>query len=246
MNDDSQNSKLNTNNSSARPRGRYMDMAAPGRRKMSPEMLAAQERLKHKQQDSRPPRPRLTPQQGPMTAVRPQRAQHTAYAKTTVRTAPSAPQAHLPRSDRGSQVELETLEFEAIDSLAMDTTEELANSFVEEPKPLSEARKPKTAHKEETPEEKGPDNNKFSLGGKSPFINTLNLDKRPLSGHSVTKPVVPAPSPSPRLTTSDTIPTVVASKKKSRRSNIALGIAIVLTVILGAIVGTFVYLAFFQ
>ena len=85
--------------------------------------------------------------------------------------------------------------------------------------------------------------------GASPFINTLNIEKRPLSGHSVNTKKVRAekvPSPKPYLTASDGVPTVVHDKRKNRRSSFALVVAIILTVILGAVVGAVIYLACFQ
>lgn len=287
----------NIKSTHSRAKGRYMDMAVRGTRRMSPEMLAAQERLKHQNTDSRPPKPHLRAAEGPMTGKKAvsnhtASARNTAYASSEPVRATKYPQSHDPRLNpksglngpvkaskrqkthaknalheptgpKDSLLELETIDFEAIGSL--DTTEELAEAFLDEPAPLLDDNfslsgdddpfSPKNKHYEDddpfSPQNRhyddGPDNNKSVLGGKSPFINTLNLEKRPLSGHSVTtkKPTAPAPL-EPRLTTSDTIPTVVATKRKSRKNNIALGIAIILTVILGAVVGTVVYLAFFQ
>ena len=204
-------------------------------RRMSPEMEAAQARLKHKSDNSLPPRPRLRPEYGPMT-------------RASRLTRPQMPDM-VKRPMRAEESQ--------ISSISMETTEELAATFVEEPRPLMEDEPKENPDAvlrgfeeltaDDLKEGKGPDNNKFTLGGKSPFINTLNLEKRPLSGHSVAKDSVSSvKAPSPRLTTSDTIPTVVANKRKNKKSNIALIIAIILTVIFGAIVGTFVYLAFFQ
>lgn len=257
MNNDNQNPKVN--------RVRSMDMVGgKSYRRMSPEMEAAQARLKHKNADSLPPRPRLRPEYGPMTSAshvtragmpelrkRPAVASQgqNSYSKTTsVRTGVSPDGKH-------QFAELETVELEKFAS--MDTADDLAASFVEEPKPLETKREEnpdavlegfEELSVEDLKEGKGPDNNSYALGGKSPFINTLNLEKRPLSGHSVSKKADKGADTtiSPRLTTSDTVPTVVANKRKNKRSNIALIIAIVLTVIFGAVVGTFVYLAFFQ
>ncbi len=263
MND---NQNLKTN----KPRTRSMDMVGGKRtrtHRMSPEMEAAQARLKRQNGHSLPPRPRIRPEYGPMSPASRQGQFRTGGAPKRPLHAPQAQNSHVSHTsvrtgvsaDRKSRfAELETVEFDNIESIAsMNTSEELAASFVAEPKPLVPEPKEnpdavlrdfESLTVEDLKEGKGPDNNKFTLGGKSPFINTLNIEKRPLSGHSVAKKksVSPAKAPEPRLTTSDTIPTVVASKRKNRKSNIALAIAIILTVIFGAIVGTFVYLAFFQ
>lgn len=257
---DNQHPKINQ-------RSRSMDMVGGHHaRRMSPEMEAAQARLKHKQDDSLPPRPRLRPEYGPMTSNRRMSQVGIGGAPKRPLSAPQRQNTHASRasirtgvspSGRSSFAELETVEFNNLKEIAsMDTSEELANSFTEEPKPLvpDEPKENPDAvlrgfeelTAEDLKEGKGPDNNQYALGGKSPFINTLNLEKRPLSGHSVAKKSASAKAPEPRLTTSDAIPTVVASKRKNKKNNIALVIAIILTVIFGAVVGTFVYLAFFQ
>ncbi|MBR3220470.1 hypothetical protein IKF76_01220 [Candidatus Saccharibacteria bacterium] len=93
-----------------------------------------------------------------------------------------------------------------------------------------------------------PDNNSYSLGGQSPFINTDKIDKRPLSSHlpkgkSTKKNVYEAKNSN--KSTHKSTPTVVKGTA-SRGNSISLVIAIILTVILGAIVGAVAYLAFFQ
>lgn len=98
-----------------------------------------------------------------------------------------------------------------------------------------------------------PDNSNFIFGGRSPFINTDKVKKRPLSSHlPKEKPVAKniydkstKSQKSAKTLKKSTTPTVVKGSA-SRGSNISLAIAIILTVIFGALVGTFVYLAFFQ
>lgn len=151
-----------------------------------------------------------------------------------------------PSGPLGSK-NLETVEFDSLDTFSSIitpekqlTTEQPAVQSKKDSKKLKKAEKPKDGKA------------KSFLSGKSPFINTLNIEKRPLSGHSVNKskvtlkatiaPVAKKVTPSVR----DNVPTMVSTKRKSRKSSIALIIAIFLTVVLGAVVGTFIYLAFFQ
>ncbi|MBR2659525.1 hypothetical protein IKD60_02065 [Candidatus Saccharibacteria bacterium] len=199
---------------------------------------------------SNPARPRITPRpasvaSGPMTqpssrpAARPA-AYSASKSPKASKITPKMP--HKEPSGPVGSASLETLEFDSLDAFGSVIAPEKPVAANNSPKSKKDAKKSKK-------EEKGPDNAKSILGGKSPFINTLNLEKRPLSGHSVNKKKIApkiAPTPAKAAPINDNVPTMVSTKRKSRKSNIALAIAIFLTVILGAVVGTFVYLAFFQ
>lgn len=109
---------------------------------------------------------------------------------------------------------------------------------------------------------KAADNNKYALGGQSPFfLKSVNVEKRPLSDapprakgssegtiyeHPSSEPVskknvYTKKEPKKPLPTK---PTVIIPA--SRRSKAPFIILLLLTVILGAAVGAFVYLCFFQ
>ncbi len=139
-------------------------------------------------------------------------------------------------------------------------------------KPTAKPAKPATKPESKKAAEQ-PDNNRFVLGGRSPFISTT-VEKRPLSGgaktmeptsreeqaQAKTKPrgrFVPYNEPMPhkniysrtvekeKKMKKDDFPTVVVGTAP-KGSKISLIIAIILTVILGAIVGAIAYLVFFQ
>lgn len=111
-------------------------------------------------------------------------------------------------------------------------------------------------------EAKAPDNNKYALGGQSPFfLKSVNVEKRPLSGSigSKTAPSEgtlyqrPASTPVGGKNVYDrkearkampTKPTVIIPA--SRRSRAPLIFLLILTVVLGAAMGAFIYLCFFQ
>lgn len=92
-----------------------------------------------------------------------------------------------------------------------------------------------------------PDNNKYVLGGKSPFISSVNVEKRPLSshiperGHPKEKNVYTATKHEIK---EENIPTKVVSPKP--KSGFGLVLIILLTILLGAAVGAGVYLCFFN
>ena len=110
-----------------------------------------------------------------------------------------------------------------------------------------------------------PDNNRYSLGGRSPFLENVTLDKRPLSGDFSEQAVSSAveegrPKKNSYLhrKLADSTPVKPEAPKKEKKaptiviptpdhaSNLGLIIAIILTVILGSAVGAVAYLAFFQ
>ncbi len=111
-------------------------------------------------------------------------------------------------------------------------------------------------------ESKSPDNNKYALGGQSPFfLKSVSVEKRPLSSSIGNKTTPsegtlyqrPASTPVGGKNVYDrkearksipTKPTVIIPA--SRRSRAPLVFLLILTVILGAAMGAFIYLCFFQ
>lgn len=119
-----------------------------------------------------------------------------------------------------------------------------------------------------------PDANRYALGGQSPFLKSVNVEKRPLSGEgshlggaskaasnsSIEAPAKPAKAPRkniyPKKSTAKepsakeakrsapNRPTVIVPS--SHRSKAPLFFLIVITIILGAAVGAAAYLCFFQ
>lgn len=122
--------------------------------------------------------------------------------------------------------------------------------------------------------EKPVDNNRYAIGGQSPFLKTVNVEKRPLSDTPVTprptierrnveeKPTKPAKSGRKNV-----YPKKAAKPEKSRkdkkaekaaaprptviipsshRSKLPLFFLVLFTIILGALVGAAAYLCFFQ
>lgn len=110
------------------------------------------------------------------------------------------------------------------------------------------------------------DNNRYALGGQSPFLKTVNVEKRPLSDNAA--PARPNKIERPKIddkSTKSSRKNVYAKKHKSksevrqelpqrptviipssRRSKVPLFFLILATIILGAIVGAAAYLCFFQ
>lgn len=89
-----------------------------------------------------------------------------------------------------------------------------------------------------------PDANAYTLGGKSPFMTSVNVEKRPLSPfvpkatdrpnkNVYSRPETPAKTPSQPVE-------IVDNARK--KSNLGLAIAIIITIILGAIAGAAAYL----
>lgn len=109
------------------------------------------------------------------------------------------------------------------------------------------------------------DNNRYALGGQSPFLKTVNVEKRPLSDNTApARPKIERPKidDKPIKTSRKNVyakkhksksdvrqelpqrPTVIVPS--SRRSKVPLFFLILATIILGAIVGAAAYLCFFQ
>ena len=145
-------------------------------------------------------------------------------------------------------------ELDDIDKISDDLEAEIAD-FVDEPKPMFEKIKKPDA----------PDANGFSLGGRSPFLTSVKVEKRPLSGivPDEVKPIkkeanVPLKNAYrakiKQVLKSDKTDdkkvlhreTTIVSTPQSHAHNISLAIAILLTIILGGLIGAVVYLIFFQ
>lgn len=159
-------------------------------------------------------------------------------------------------SKEATDLEDELDALDELDAISDDLEAEIAD-FVEEPKPMFAEKKPDA-----------PDANKYSLGGRSPFLSSVRVEKRPLSGfvpdstktlrseaktpvknsyrakikQAVTKvrdEKSDAQLPRRRETT-------IISTPKNHANSIGLTIAIILTIILGAAIGAVLYLVFFQ
>lgn len=108
------------------------------------------------------------------------------------------------------------------------------------------------------------DNNRYALGGQSPFLKSVSVEKRPLSDNSApgrTKIARPVIEDKPTKASRKNVyakkksksevrqelpqrPTVIVPA--SRRSKVPLFFLILFTIILGAVVGAAAYLCFFQ
>lgn len=99
------------------------------------------------------------------------------------------------------------------------------------------------------PAQDAPDANKYSLGGKSPFLESVTVEKRPLSNNIpahaeyhlhkniyTKKQALEKPNPTP----------TAIIKPESKKSKAPLILLIFATVIVGAAVGAGVYFFFFQ
>ncbi len=108
------------------------------------------------------------------------------------------------------------------------------------------------------------DNNRYALGGQSPFLKSVIVEKRPLSDNSApghTKIARPVIEEKPAKASRKNIYSKKKSKSEarqelpqrptvivpaSRRSKVPLFFLILFTIILGAVVGAAAYLCFFQ
>jgi hypothetical protein len=156
------------------------------------------------------------------------------------------------RSREVAELEEELNTLDELDAISDDLEAEIAD-FVEEPKPMFE--KPKKAD--------APDGNRFSLGGRSPFLASVKVEKRPLSGlvpdeeiQPIKKEVKTPLKNAYRAKIKQVLKsddkevvhreTTIVSTPNTPIHNISLAFAILLTVILGALIGAVVYLVFFQ
>ena len=159
-------------------------------------------------------------------------------------------------SKEATDLEDELDALDELDAISDDLEAEIAD-FVEEPKPMFAEKKPDA-----------PDANKYRLGGRSPFLSSVRVEKRPLSSfvpdstrtlkseaktpvknsyHAKIKQVVDkvkdekvSNQPLRRRET-----TIIATPK-NHANGIGLSIAIILTIVLGAAIGAVLYLVFFQ
>lgn len=159
-------------------------------------------------------------------------------------------------SKEASDLEDELNALDELDAISDDLESEIAD-FVEEPKPIFEKKKADVK-----------DTSRFGLGGRSPFLSSVKVDKRPLSSlaSSESKTVKTAEKTPLKNSYRDRIKQVISKDKESRPEpkplrrrettiistpeshshNIGLAIAIVLTIVLGALIGAVLYLVFFQ
>ena len=150
-------------------------------------------------------------------------------------------------------------ELDDIDKISEDLEAEIAD-FVDDPKPIFE-KSEKTAKAKKLD---APDANRFSLGGRSPFLTSVKVEKRPLSGaipdediKSIKKEVKTPLKNAYRTKIKQVLKsdddkklihreTTIVSTPEPHAHNIGLAIAILLTIILGGLIGAVVYLIFFQ
>lgn len=159
-------------------------------------------------------------------------------------------------SKEANDLEEELSALDELDAVSDDLEAEIAD-FVEEPKPMFAEKKTDA-----------PDANKYSLGGRSPFLSSVRVEKRPLSSFvSNETKTLKAETRTPvknsyrtkikqvvnkvREDRSESQPprrreTTIISTPKDHANGIGLSIAIILTVILGAAIGAVIYLVFFQ
>ena len=136
--------------------------------------------------------------------------------------------------------------------------------IVETPAPEKQSTKSKenSSFGRKANKSKPVDNNRYTLGGQSPFINTVNVEKRPLSDKishdhpKIERPAIPEKETKlsrknvyqkkqkPAKADLPTRPTVIIPS--SRRSKLPLFFLVLFTIILGAAVGAAAYLCFFQ
>lgn len=147
-------------------------------------------------------------------------------------------------------------ELDEIDQEIEEALRDEAHDFISEPKPLFEEAE------EQSKKPDSPDANRYSLGGRSPFLTSVSVEKRPLSAYvpdSNINRLKPAPTTPVKNSYKEKVKTLLADSPKDSshqtmiisvptksEHNSALTIAIILTVLLGALAGGLIYLIFFQ
>ncbi len=116
------------------------------------------------------------------------------------------------------------------------------------PKPVSKpaqkpVQKPTQAQAPKLDKKESPDAASYTLGGKSPFLTSVTVEKRPLSGAAPTKPAKNIyPDKKPIVPEQKkTEPTKIIKKKEKKSGGFGVFLIIVLTIILGALVGAAAY-----
>lgn len=180
----------------------------------------------------------------------------------------SLPSLTDSRSKEVADLEEELNTLDELDAISDDLEAEIAD-FVDEPKPMFE-KSGKTEELERLVEKAGqsrkadaPDANRFTLGGRSPFLSSVKVEKRPLSSLVPDEDIQPIRKETKtplknayrakikQVLKSDDKEvvhreTTIVSTPNTPVHNISLAIAILLTIILGALIGAVVYLVFFQ
>ena len=160
----------------------------------------------------------------------------------------SAPSLTDRHSKEVSDLEDELDALDELDAVSDDLEAEIAD-FVDEPKPIFQ-------------KSKTPDANRFGLGGRSPFLSSVKVEKRPLSGFVPEEEVAPlkkevkTPLKNAYRAKIKQVfkdddkavrrETTIISTPEPRAHTIGLAIAIILTIVLGALIGAVIYLVFFQ
>ena len=118
------------------------------------------------------------------------------------------------------------------------------STLTPEKSPAKTPAKPAAAPATKAPvKDEAPDAAKYTLGGKSPFLTSVTVEKRPLSGSTPEVPVKNVYPDQPlesALTLSPKEPTKIIKKKQKSSGGLSF-VIILLTIILGAAVGVVAY-----
>lgn len=187
----------------------------------------------------------------PAVTARTRAGSHTARPRpaTSRRSSATARSASAARpAPEPELLELEDLEFDTIETIeTVEFNSDSVDDFLSAPEPLLKD----SSDRDDT--KSAPDANRYSLGGRSPFIPSVTVDKRPLSSHVPTstprptgvKNSYPRRSNDGSTPTRRDAPTVIVNSPK-KKLNIVLIIAIALTIIVAIPVGVVAYLALCQ
>ncbi len=166
------------------------------------------------------------------------------------------------RAREVTDLEAELNALDELDEISDDLEAEIAD-FVDEPKPIFEKPEQKA---ENTKKADAPDANRFTLGGRSPFLTSVKVEKRPLSGLVPDEDVQPIKKEiktplknayrakikqvlkSDKTDEKEVVhrETTIVATPNTPVHNLSLAFAILLTIILGGLIGAVVYLVFFQ
>ena len=168
------------------------------------------------------------------------------------------------RAREVTDLEAELNALDELDEISDDLEAEIAD-FVDEPKPIFE-KSEKAGKAEKSKKADAPDANRFTLGGRSPFLTSVKVEKRPLSGLVPDEDVQPIKKEiktplknayrakikqvlkSDKTDEKEVVhrETTIVATPNTPVHNLSLAFAILLTIILGGLIGAVVYLVFFQ
>ena len=221
-------------------RGRIMDFAP--RKASSPRPATSPRQPAPVRRPAAPLRP-LKPHQ--TVSLRPRKPLAPASVRSAARSTRPAPMAAAPSpatSAPANDTPKPLKEYEDLDNYT--DFDDLTLGIIEDLDEPLDQRLDQAATPVDQPT---PDKHNFFLPGKSPFINTEKLEKRPLSAFRPDTQLRKNNYVSrlSEASQAQDIPTMVTTSA-SKRTNFGLIIAILCTIALGAVVGAIAYLAFFQ